>query len=271
MATPILLINGQAGSGKDTVAALIKQYTKNTVCIAQADPMKRFAKMVFGFTEYQLWGPSEARNAPDERFDSPQMWAEAESALVYRSGAWIRDVLPQLNDEQQEAAYQALLKWFMNLRDTHADRQLTPRYTLQTLGTEWGRDFSRDMWVDYAIRTARTLLNGGYDYDRSTGLIKTEHGIPDFVVITDGRFVNELLIIKREGAVSINVVNPVDTDDAVKVEAAGVKGHRSESELKMIPQHFFDIILRNDKRQGLLTLENKIVKLVQHLKYEEQF
>lgn len=296
MATPIILINGQAGCGKDTVAAMIKQYTHNTVCIAQADPMKRFAARVFGFSEHQLWGPSEARNALDERFKSIEAWNEAALALSEHSTyEWVVDSLG--THQEASSGVIQLERWFADLAKEHGfalikkkqehggwerevfavipagvpKRVITPRYVLQTLGTEWGRDFSRDMWVNYAIRTAHTLLGGGVDYDRTKGVFKAEHGMPDFVVITDGRFVNEIVTIKREGAIAINVVNPVDTDEAMKVEVAGVKGHRSEAELKMIPGHYFDIELRNDKRQGLLTLENKIVKLVQHLKYTEQF
>lgn len=36
--------------------------------IALADPMKRILMDVWGFTEQQLWGPSDMRNTPDPRF-----------------------------------------------------------------------------------------------------------------------------------------------------------------------------------------------------------
>ena len=54
----LLGICGKAGSGKDTAAAyLIEKH--GFVKLAFADPLKRFAKGVFGFTSEQLWGPSE--------------------------------------------------------------------------------------------------------------------------------------------------------------------------------------------------------------------
>lgn len=68
--TVILGIIGRSGSGKSTMADyLIRQ--RRMVSIAQADPLKRFAQEVYGFTNTQLWGPSEARNAPDERYPRP--------------------------------------------------------------------------------------------------------------------------------------------------------------------------------------------------------
>jgi hypothetical protein len=284
MPTPIILISGEAGSGKDTVAALIQKYTNNTILIAQADPMKRFASKVFGFDEHQLWGPSEARNAPDTRFNQPQAWTQAYDNLCIHGQEWIRDVLPGDKDFSYRA-YNKLQEWFVALAKEHhfvdgtrtgkffdftaredLRKTLTPRYMLQTVGTEWGRNFSKNMWVDYAINGAKELLNGGRSYGRLTGFYADPHPVPDYVVITDGRFVNEINMIAREGAVSVRVVNPAATDDAVKVEAAGVKGHASEKELKMIPAHFYDIEILNDKSQGLGVLEMKVQQLVKHLK-----
>lgn len=60
----------------------------------------------------------------------------------------------------------------------------TPRYAMQTLGTEWGREIMDDaLWVDIAIRKA---LQGP-------------------TVITDVRFPNEMAAIKRAGGVCIGI------------------------------------------------------------------
>ena len=73
MSTPIIIVSGKAGSGKDTVAAYIAD-KYNGVCIAQADPMKRFVKNLMGFSDNQLWGPSEARNTRvPQDFFSPKL------------------------------------------------------------------------------------------------------------------------------------------------------------------------------------------------------
>jgi hypothetical protein len=272
MSTPIILISGAAGSGKDTVANFIAKYS-GSVCIAQADPMKRFAKTVFGFTEDQLWGPSESRNAPDPRFDDSETWERATRKIVDFGQIWICDVLPDLDGIGVTAARSALHDWFTTARRERGGQgrpPLTPRYVLQTLGTEWGRHFNPSMWNDYAVRSARTLLGGGYGYDKAEGLFKTDavatglSGDAEFVIITDGRFRNELMGIKAVGGSCIKVQNPTPADNAV--ERAGVAGHRSESEQKQIPDSYYDFIVTNDKKQGLLALENLAAKLVQNLR-----
>lgn len=57
----IIAISGQAGSGKDTCADIIVN-DFNFCKIALADPIKRFCKEIFNFSEQQLWGDSKYRN-----------------------------------------------------------------------------------------------------------------------------------------------------------------------------------------------------------------
>lgn len=62
----------------------------------------------------------------------------------------------------------------------------TPRYAMQTLGTEWGRDLiDSDFWVTSAIRCAKGHGN---------------------TVITDVRFPNEMAAIEQAGGVVIGIV-----------------------------------------------------------------
>lgn len=66
----IIGLSGQAGVGKDTAADyLVKKY--GFVKIALADGLKRAAKEWYGFSDTQLWGPSEERNKPDLRYPIP--------------------------------------------------------------------------------------------------------------------------------------------------------------------------------------------------------
>lgn len=58
---------GIAGAGKDTVAARLKDRHGFSV-VSLADPVKRICQEVFSFSEAQLWGPSEERSKPDERY-----------------------------------------------------------------------------------------------------------------------------------------------------------------------------------------------------------
>lgn len=63
----LVAVLGLAGSGKNTVADVIARLTGGS-CIALADPLKRFCKEVFDFSDEQLYGPSEYRNAIDLRY-----------------------------------------------------------------------------------------------------------------------------------------------------------------------------------------------------------
>jgi len=69
--TMIIGITGKAGAGKDTAAdVLVERF--NFVKVALADPLKRICQEVFDFSDEQLWGPSEKRNEPDQRYQRPR-------------------------------------------------------------------------------------------------------------------------------------------------------------------------------------------------------
>jgi hypothetical protein len=244
--TPVIFIAGQAGSGKDTVASYLAENYR-AACVAQADPMKRFARAVFNFTEDQLWGPSESRNAVDQgTVDNLPAIKEQFAQIVHmgRDGELLGRVVPP---DQADRAQERLEKWFADLCRNYLDvgTAVSPRLVLQTLGTEWGRAVSRDMWSFYALEVAHLLVCGGYRYSRLLGL-EPDAGFSgyEFSVIMDGRFRNEVLNARARRALAIRMVRP--QADAKAVEAAGIKGHASEKELGGIPAHFFDHDLFNN-------------------------
>lgn len=65
----------------------------------------------------------------------------------------------------------------------------TPRFAMQTLGTQWGRHIiGEGVWVNLALRRVQQLLDGGLS-----------------VVIDDARFPDEVEAIKRLGGKVIRV------------------------------------------------------------------
>lgn len=131
----IIALTGLAGSGKNTVANMIRLAAGAPVAeIAFAEPLKRFCAEVFGFTQQELYGSSAQRETPSRHFTRPDGQA------------------------------------------------LTPRFALQTLGTEWGRSCDVDVWAKSGIRRAQRAA------------LDCEH-----VVITDLRFVNEARIVREAG------------------------------------------------------------------------
>lgn len=107
------------------------------------------------------------------------------------------------------------------------DGFLTPRVALQTLGTEWGRSMYEDVWIDYALRNAKRILDDGiWTYSQELGLspkaIFAEP--PEGVVITDIRFKNEMDKIRQAGGFLVRVRRPGFEGNI------GIQGHKSELE-----------------------------------------
>lgn len=86
----IIGVSGHAGCGKDTFADRLEK-RHNFVKVGLADPLKRFCGQVFGFTEEQLWGPSDSRNAVDP------MWGISPRVALQTLGTeWGRKLHPDV-------------------------------------------------------------------------------------------------------------------------------------------------------------------------------
>ncbi len=200
----IIGIMGQAGSGKDTFAdRLVDKY--GFVKLALADPLKRICKDIFDFSDKQLWGPSEERNKPDPRY-------LVKTDVSYTNGTQV---------------------------PIYTGDYLSPRVALQTLGTEWGRVCYKNVWVDYALRSAKKILSGDYGYSQKRGLWPRFifKRAPSGVVIPDVRFKNELDAIRSYGG---NVIRLNRENIPTEV---GVKNHASEQEQKSISDDQTDLLL----------------------------
>lgn len=209
----LIAISGLAGSGKDTLADILCR-SYGFVRVSLADPLKRFCQEVYEFTDDQLWGPSESRNAPDPRY--------------------LRAPCPTCG----------ILQDHPRTCDGPGPTFLSPRYALQTLGTEWGRDCWDITWVHYALRVHDRLQTGGYSYTQQEGLrsstwvdgsnVRNKMN----VVIPDTRFINELVNIHRAGG------------KVVRIKRSGVESpawqHASETEQMTMVDSDFDAIVSND-------------------------
>ena len=103
---------------------------------------------------------------------------------------------------------------------------LTPRYALQTLGTEWGRDCYDTVWADLGVR--RALATPALT-----------------VVITDCRFANEAESVRRADGEVWRVVRP-------GAGLAGAEGlHPSEAEQES--PEFLSLVTRTIENSGDLS------------------
>lgn len=222
----VIGVCGQAGSGKNTVGDMIECHV-DTKQMALADPMKQFAKRVFGFTDTQLWGDSDQRNAPDYRYGRKgwrklfRSWYAVDDLHQHvktqleniQTFDWLVDLFPDASAYEINKAWSHLITWGRDLlKQAKLDGYLTPRKVLQTLGTEWGRDYSKDVWIDYTLRKAGERLK--------------DNLLLDYVVVTDVRFMNEAKKIREVGGHVWRVTRP--GADGSYANNAGVTNHRSE-------------------------------------------
>lgn len=238
----IVGILGKAGSGKDTVSdILVKNH--NFCKIAFADPIKRFLMDTFDFSEEQLWGPSEKRSEPDQRY----------RRIPLETGSLS---LPQIVSKE--------IQDFEDQRCFGGDGPyLTPRFALQQVGTQGARTCYEDVWIDYALRKVKLLLsNKIYRYHPPKGVYSVLGDIemdgskhPSGVIISDCRFLNEVRKLKHSG--NAKIIKVVRDGSGLKGDAAQ---HQSETEQDSIPDSYFDFII--DNNSSLKDLENNVEDII---------
>lgn len=104
--------------------------------------------------------------------------------------------------------------------------QNTPRWLMQTLGTEWGRkSVHPDLWTKIAKRRAEMLLAQGKK-----------------VVITDARFPNEIEVMREIGAKVVRIDRP-----GLLVDLS----HESEAHIPSLP--IDQVVLNNGTLEELRT------------------
>jgi hypothetical protein len=225
MRYPIIIMVGKAGSGKDTVAAYLANKT-GAFRTAQADPLKRFAQDVLGATDEQLWGPSEARNAPIGPMAVTPVNDPVTPLLVdipRTAYSWLVGCGLGTNMRERK-----LRNWYLDLYNRQQQGEvLTVRYVLQTLGTEFGRNIDPNIWSRLAIECCASAV------------------VRDFplAIITDGRFRNEVLNVVEKGGEAWLIEDPN--------APASTATHASETEQNSIPRWWFSSIIKNDKTKGM--------------------
>lgn len=240
----LLLLCGGAGVGKDTAGQILHERMGAEV-LALADPLKEFAEDFFGFERWRLWGPSNGRSLPDERFETRGAWNRAEDLVAGTKGIeWVTGLAGMAQQVDPTVAHVALCRWFYQLREEHEGSRMSARVLLQTLGTEFGRaTFGPDIWAEAGILR---------------GLVAVEHDGRPFAVITDGRFANEVARVKARDGVAIRLVDPEATPTT--------DGHASEHGLDGLLPGVFDATIENPKSEGVEEFERRLLAVVLSLK-----
>lgn len=164
----IIGLSGVAGAGKDSTADILVR-DHGFVKMSLADPLKQFCRRVYAFTDEQLWGPSECRNAEDKRYPR-------------RDGSFLtpREALQLLGAEWGRRCYQ----------NTWIDLCLR---TAQELLTDGGVELQYTQQLGLAKRT-----------DWLRGRTRSVMG----VVIPDVRYRNEWAAIKEAKGIVLRISRP---------------------------------------------------------------
>jgi len=208
-----------AGSGKDEVAKILAA-KHGFVIVSFADEIKRTAMRWYDFTPEQLWGSK--KEEPDLRYP--------------------RDHGPWLRAYDHDVCMCCGQKWHSAMTQCY----LNPRFVCRFLGTEAGRMFWFDTWVNFTIKIAKELLEGTAKLGYSP-----EHGLnrydwaplnpPEGVCIPDVRWPaeNEGKVIKESGGQLWLVERPGTAQ-------TGTATAKHASETQPIPTEVFDHIIHND-------------------------
>lgn len=138
------------------------------------------------------------------------------------------------------------------LRKTESSRQL-----LQTEGTEVGRNFDKDIWVNYLDNWIKVF---------------NDRGINTFV-ISDCRFMNEFNYVKNSGGIMIKIVAPKRNHSRLLQESNGnqeiydkISTHRSECDLDSLTDDMFNLVIFNDPEDpcNIIHLQNQFEHIWLH-------
>lgn len=121
----IIALFGVAGSGKTTLSEYLQEKW-GYIPVSFAAKLKEAAKLVFNFSDDDLYGASSKRETPYPRF------------------TFTGRCLPCAVQCEQEAP---LSPWKCPQCYKTYPTAVTPRMALETLGTEWGRALCLNVWI----------------------------------------------------------------------------------------------------------------------------
>lgn len=177
-------ICGFKGSGKDTSADYLVEnfgYRKTSL----ASPLKKAVKDIFDFPDEHLYGASDLREIPDERYRF--------SGLDPVDGSPLHPV--RLSPTKC---------WQRESDGEYFPEFISPRLALTTLGTEWGRRLTDSIWVSACLNQ---IQNSGTDR----------------WVIPDVRFQNEIDAIQSRGGTVIRLMRgELSSSHPSELELAGI-------------------------------------------------
>lgn len=226
----LIVLSGEAGAGKDSVADILVA-THGYEKFSLSEEMKIFCQRVFGWTDDQLWGPSQFRNAPDPK------WARPCSTC---DGKGLRD-----------AYFGTVLKKQSVFCDPCGGSgkidDNSPRRVLQLLGDEWARQMIHpDIWT----LSARPLLESKLAAGKK-------------IVINDARFDNDRVNLGEWVGATLVAVRTVRKKARKNTEAW--RKHKSETEQPTDDAVHY--IIKNDEEWPMPSLPKRVTEMLEAMSH----
>lgn len=260
-------VSGFAGVGKD-------EFCKRLVTNHGAyhtgliDPAKRHLSEVYDFSEEQLFGPSNFRNAGDIRYPKHNYYSsrlqplDKKSVLKWEIREPKSDNLYYTRDffvtDYSFIGQDGSVNYVVEQGD--ARFWLSPREALQLHG-ELLNDLYIDTWIQKGVNVHLSLATGQFKYSRMGGLIpKTTPSLEDSIItcFSDFRHIHEVEYVRR---MSKSQCIPILVRIKSKRVPQPIFTHRSEVEQTRIPDTKFNVVVHNDGNvQELHTLVDELVK-----------
>lgn len=158
----VIILCGTMGSGKDTVASILAQH--GYVPMALADELKRLAIHLFieDIDPESCFGPSHLR---EHKFRMTERKID-EAVTRFCESAYVRDI-----GSLCLAPLGRMLSLFREVMSPKIGEEVTVRWALQHLGTEWGRTLHKNLWVNLLRRNVSKLeLFADARYTREDGV-----------------------------------------------------------------------------------------------------
>jgi hypothetical protein len=272
-------ISGFAGAGKDECASqLVKEHY--AVQTGLADPGKRHMADAYGFTEQQLFGPSQFRNAGDVRIPKNAFYGDLEngrSSLQESDQTFPPDVVAGTEPKHKinlKKKYWILISnafddrrpwrqngdgsWTIFVQEGDPEFWLSPREALQ-MYLEQMNKLDVYTWIRKGIEDQLFLATGRWGYSRMRGLVRADdedfgetksigHERQNAVTcFADFRHISEVQYVRDLAAHSLVPFRPV----LIRVKRPSIPAppydHRSEIEQTKIRDAAFDAIVHNDQ------------------------
>lgn len=216
----VIALMGKLRSGKDTAGQMLIDMGGGAR-VAFADKLKEICGEMYGLTWDQMNTEKGKARPTDLRCLVCPLCHGVNCQEIRLEREWKAECL---NPSCKAVGEVASFKGFW-----------TPRMILQHVGTEGMRRVDPNVWVRYALRHAKELLDG-----HGVGMT-SETRPPAFVVITDCRFRSEMAGVVAAGGEIWRIRRP-DTD----VTSSGLVNHASEMEMDGIPDAEFNRVIAND-------------------------